>query len=138
MAIAGAVRLRRRVVGRERRTDGCISLDDRPVGHQGVRDGLVHLRRGAVADQLVGVGLRQEGHEVRRGLRPREVIGERPLYGVAGLLGRAVAAERGEHPGLAGLREASVWAVLYASQVSCSVQLSLTRPRPMGRRRESS
>ena len=104
----GAVRLRRRVVGRKGRGDGCISLDDCPVGHQGVRDGLGHFRGGAVVPELVicvGVGLCQEGHEVRRDLRPREVIGESSRYRIVGLLGRVVSAELGEHPGLASLGE---------------------------------
>ena len=46
--------------------------------HQGIRNGLVHLRRGAVVQELVvrvvGVGLPQERDEVRRGLRSREMI----------------------------------------------------------------
>ena len=77
-------------------------------GQERVRDELVRRGGVAVAQELVvriSVGLRQEGHKVRRGLRPREVIGEGGRYGIVGLLSRVVPAELGEHPGLAGLGE---------------------------------
>ena len=113
-------------------------MDDGPVGHQRIGDGLVRLRGGAVVQQgrvRVIFALRDAGHQIRRGLRPREVVRESSSDGVAGLLGRAVPAELGEHPGLAGLREqqgVGLGAVLYASQDRDRVQLSLARARPMG------
>ena len=48
----GAVGLRRGVVARERCSYRCVPLDDGPVGHQCIGDGLRHLRRGAVVGQL--------------------------------------------------------------------------------------
>eukprot|EP00439_Symbiodinium_sp_Y106_P025539 s8498_g3.t1 len=86
--------------------DRCVALDDGPVGHEGIRDGLGHLRRGAVIEQgRIGVtfGL-GDGGEVHGVLGLREVIGQRRGDGSVGFGGRVVPAELGEHPGLAGLR----------------------------------
>ena len=83
-------------------------MDDGSEGHQRIRDGLVHLRSVAVIQQgrvRIIFALRDAGHQVRRGFRPREVVGQSRRDGVVGPLDRIVPAELGGHPGLAGLRE---------------------------------
>ena len=103
----GAVGLRRGVVGRERCSDRCVPLDDGHVGHQRIGDGLVHCSGVAVVGQLrirVIFGLGHGSHEVEGDLCLREVIAQGRRNGIVGLQDRVVPAERGEHPGLAGLR----------------------------------
>ena len=104
----GAVGLRRGVVSCEGRCNRRVSLDDGSEGHQRIRDGLDHLRSVAVIQQgrvRIIFALRDAGHQVRRGFRPREVVGQSRRDGVVGPLDRIVPAELGGHPGLAGLRE---------------------------------
>ena len=96
----GAVGLRRDVVGRERCSDRCVPLDG-PVGHQGVRDGLVHCSGVAVVGQL-RICVIFGGDFCMR-----EVIDQGRRNGIVGLQDRVVPAERGEHPGLAGLSGAA-------------------------------
>ena len=104
----GAVGLRRGVVARQCCSYRCVPLHDGPVGHEGIGDGLVHCSGVAVVGQLrirVIFGLGHGGHQVEGDLGLREVIGQGRRDGVGSLLGRAVSAELGEDPGLAGLRE---------------------------------
>ena len=69
---------------------------------------LVRCSGVAVVQELrirVIFALGDAGHQVRRGLRPREVVGQRRRDGVVRLQDRVVPAELGDDPALAGLRE---------------------------------
>ena len=96
----GSVGLRRGVVGRERRGNRGVPLDDGPVAHQGVRDGLIHRGGVAVVQELgvrVVLGLRDAGHEVEGDLGLREIVGQARL--MASFVSRLMCSSRPGSPG---------------------------------------
>ena len=73
-----------------------------PIRHRRLDRGNRHARRSHQPRQRPRLAGRDQ---VRRGFRPREVVGQSRRDGVVGPLDRIVPAELGGHPGLAGLRE---------------------------------
>ena len=117
---AAAAMLDRRPVGHQRRRDcggrlsgivitheGCrgVPLGRRFEGHQRIGDGLGHLSRGAVGDQLgvrVALGLVDGRHDGGGDFGSREVIGEGRGDGVVRLLGRVRIAREAQCPVVVG------------------------------------
>ena len=105
----GGVRLGAGVIHRESCRDGGVPLGRCFEGHQRIGDGLVHLDRGAIGDQLgVGVGLAfvDGRHHSDRDFSSREVIGEGRGDGVVGLLGRVRIAAEAQGPIVVGQGDA--------------------------------
>ena len=93
------------VIAHEGCRDGGVPLGRRPVGHQRIGDGLVHLDRGAVGDQLavrVALGLVDGSHDGGGHFGSREVIGEGHGDGVVGLLGGIGIAREAQSPVVVG------------------------------------
>ena len=93
------------VIAHEGCRDGGVPLGRRPVGHQRIGDGLVHLDRGAVGDQLgvrVALGLVDGSHDGGGHFGSREVIAEGHGDGVVGLLGRVRIAAEAQGPVVVG------------------------------------